>query len=325
MANVQMARIYIHNNKLVSLGGAVLASNLGSVTPPPSYTDEQYFTFDTELQRITAYNIAGGTDVVIPPTIGGLPVLGLHDDALYDLGLTSVVLPQGIEYIGSYSLAENQLISITIPSSVLEISDSAFEENNISSVIIPDSVIYIGIDAFKGVTNITLGSGYNQYWYANTNVLRGSIGTNGNFPRTVNSVNITIVEESSFYKHPFTELTLPEGYLEIRDNAFEHPGTITELTLPSTLSIIGSSAFATQPGESDHIEYVSLGNNVTVGSAAFRCHPITTIVIGSNCTLSNFQDAPFGLYGFDFVALYNSNGKLAGTYTYSGGVWTKTA
>ena len=29
--------------------------------------------------------------------------------------------------------------------------------------------------------------------------------------------------------------------------------------------------------------------------------------------------------GTAFKALYNGNGKLAGTYTYSGGNWTKTA
>ena len=31
-----------------------------------------------------------------------------------------------------------------------------------------------------------------------------------------------------------------------------------------------------------------------------------------------------GVYGNAFVALYNGNGKLAGTYEYAAGSWTKT-
>ena len=79
--------------------GSPLSAPQGSVNPTP----EQYFTFDSETQTITGYDIAGGLDVVIPQTISGLQVLHIGGNAfgagaspLPEDKITSVVLPEGL-------------------------------------------------------------------------------------------------------------------------------------------------------------------------------------------------------------------------------------
>ena len=65
--------------------------------PTASTTPEQYFTFDAQTQTITDYDVAGGgTDVVIPATIGGVPVLHIGPTAFFAKGLTSAVIPEGV-------------------------------------------------------------------------------------------------------------------------------------------------------------------------------------------------------------------------------------
>jgi len=61
---------------------------------------------------------------------------------------------------------------------------------------------------------------------------------------------------------------------------------------------------------------------VYVGDGAFGYggNYITSITIGSDVTIGN--DSTFGWYGKAFRTLYNVD-KLAGTYTYQGGAWTK--
>ena len=116
--------------------------------------------------KITGYNTAGGSDVIIPSTINGLPVTEIGVGTFYNKGLTSLVIPEGVTTIAGDikvggicpngnvfqgAFADNHLTSITIPSSVTEIYGGGscrvsfmetakisgpFEGNPLTSVII---------------------------------------------------------------------------------------------------------------------------------------------------------------------------------------------
>lgn len=129
--------------------GSPLSAPQGSVTPTP----EQYFTFDSETQTITGYDIAGGLDVVIPQTISGLQVLHIGGNAfgagaspLPEDKITSVVLPEGLLTIKSPTLFDGIM------------NVGAFYNNSITELVIPDSVTSIGNSAFAGnyITKATL-------------------------------------------------------------------------------------------------------------------------------------------------------------------------
>ena len=140
----------------------------------------------TEGIKITGYNIAGGTDVVIPSQIDGKTVVAIGDYAfttdgviptgtaynndykvsllsynsnnyvvkplgtILGLGLTSVVIPNTVTSIGERAFYGNKLTNVAIPNSVTSIGGYAFEYNQITSITFPDIPITLGCNAFRG-------------------------------------------------------------------------------------------------------------------------------------------------------------------------------
>jgi len=107
-------------------------------------------------------------------------------------------------------------------------------------------------------------------------------------------------------------------YVEtIGNRAFSYNKLAGELRIPSSVVSIGEYAFY-----GNELTKVDLGIKVeTIGNFAFNGNSLTTITIGVNVVIGN--DTAMGNYGTAFLTLYNGNGKLAGTYNYAGGAWTK--
>lgn len=149
-------------------------------------TSEKCFKFNKETQEIEQYyfienNVAGGKkcpmDVVIPKKISGVQVksigwnvflndcgsiLKTSSNNKYEIrkvkcdskpiGITSVVLPEGLEFIGDGAFYQNNLKTVTIPSTVTEIGWDAFAHNQLQTVTFKGdkSKINIHCEAFKG-------------------------------------------------------------------------------------------------------------------------------------------------------------------------------
>ena len=183
---------------------------------------EAYFTFDIPTRTITDYDVAGGLEVIVPFTIGGVAVEHIGDDAFYDNALTSVIIPNSVTTIGEVAFAYNNLTSITIPDSVTSIGNGVFAYNQLTSVTISNSV--------------------------------------------------TTIYSDTFYSNQLISVTIPDSVTSIDRYAFA-------------------------------------GNNltsVTIGSDVDIYPPATTM--GTNT---------------GFKTVYDSGGKLAGTYNYTGWVWVK--
>ncbi len=142
---------------LVILSALFITGCLPSTTVT---TPEEYFVFDSTTGTITDYDIAGGLDVIIPSTIGGVAVEHIGINAFHVNYLTSVTIPDSVTTIGTCAFRLNLLTSVTIPDSVTSIGDRAFSVNLLTSVTIPDSVTTIGTDAFSVnlLTSVTIGT-----------------------------------------------------------------------------------------------------------------------------------------------------------------------
>ena len=154
-----------------------------------NYTSEKCFKFNKENQEIEQYyyfekNESSGKkcpmDVVIPKKILGVQVKSIGDSAFkvcrggivtptsftnnkYEIkpmtrlacpgiGITSVVLPEGLENIEYTAFEGNNLKTVTIPSTIIQIDYYAFMNNQLQSVIFKGdkNKISIGSDAFYG-------------------------------------------------------------------------------------------------------------------------------------------------------------------------------
>ena len=123
-------------------------------------TPEEYFTFDSATGTITDYDIAGGLDVVIPSTIGGVAVYHIGIDAFLEKYLTSVIIPDSVTSIGPCAFRINLLTSVTIGNSVTSIDFKAFSTNQLTSVTIGNSVTSICylVFAYNQLTSVTIGA-----------------------------------------------------------------------------------------------------------------------------------------------------------------------
>lgn len=178
------------------------------------YTDEIYFNFDSETHTILSYSKIGGTSVSIPPTIGGVTVEVIGDQAFLNKDLTHLTLPEGVTKIGVHSFSFNcSLTSIIIPSSITTIGPYAFAYNTLTSITIPDTVTSVGYHAFSHnlISTITLGSGLSR------------------------------IEEETFSSNSLTSVTFGSNITSIGKAAFKD-NSISSITIGSDVTILDAFA-----------------------------------------------------------------------------------
>ena len=158
--------------------------------------------------------------------------------------LESVALPESLTTLGDYAFISCKLLkTIKIPSGVTTIPNDCFSKcSSLESVTIPEGVTDIGGAAFSGCNLKAL-------------TLPESLETIGNYAfednRSLKSVNIPAkvktIGVQAFYNCGLTDLVIPEGVQTIDRYAFFN-NSLQNLTLPSTIKSIGSSAFCCYSG-----------------------------------------------------------------------------
>ena len=210
---------------------------------------------------LKAVNITGGT------TIG--------KDAFYFCdSITSITIPSSVTTIGySAFYGCKSLTSITIPSSVTTIGDIAFCYcYSLTSITIPASVTSIGSSAFG--TCKALAEVYN---YSSLNITKGSsdygyVAYHALDVYTTRKPSKLTTDENGFVIH-----TNGDVKTLVRYN-----GTATEITIPSSVTTIGSGAFV----DCNRLTSIVIPDSVTtIGSGAFyNCSKLTSIVIPDSVT-----------------------------------------
>jgi hypothetical protein len=105
---------------------------------------------------ITAYT-GSATDLKIPGTLGGSPVLEIGSNAFYEnKSINKATIPSSVTVIGASAFEGcSSLRSISFGNSLVTIGDSAFEGcGSLASVTLPETLTTIGASAFSGCVTL---------------------------------------------------------------------------------------------------------------------------------------------------------------------------
>lgn len=208
-----------------------------------------------------------------------------------------VAIPKQIIYNGqSYNVTIiddeafrncTDLTSILIPNSIISIGSFSFQNCSMNSITIPQSVSSVGEFVFTGckrLTTINVDSDNPKFQSVSGILFDKKQTILYCYPAGKKESNYTIpdgvcsIEEGAFYYcDALTSIVIPNSVTSIDACAFEKCSGFTSITIPNGVISIGNYAFC----ECSELTTISIPNSVTsIGMFSFyKCSSLTTITI----------------------------------------------
>ena len=170
------------------------------------------------------------TEIVIPDSVEEIG----NDCFRVCRQLSSITLPKKLKKIGNEAFAHCETLKIiTVPENVTNIGWGAFQEcSNLTSISIPDDVV-VDFSAFIKCRGLADKNGFHIF----KNVLYGYYGEEQD---VIVPNGITYIADYAF--NPFggniNSVTLPQGVVEIRRNAFSGCNGMQKLVIPESVEVI---------------------------------------------------------------------------------------
>ncbi len=217
---------------------------------------------------------SGVTDITVPATVTKA-VRAFQGSMIKHADVVSGMtkLPDSIFY-GAGKLAQVQL-----PDSITEIGQEAFYNNTeLADISLPDSLVSVGVRAFGRcgkMDAIILPSGVRQL---GREFMAGTKVASIRVPAAVTSA------DSAFYGSSIEEAVLEDGMKSVPSGIFDGAPALSDITLADTTEEIGSKAFY----ECSKLEELTIPESVTtIGSEFIKGTGITFIRLNAKITSAN--------------------------------------
>lgn len=244
--------------------------------------DKSYYT-------VTGYN-GSDAEIEIPAKYNNLPIKAIGREAFKGkTGITSVVIPEGIEAIGFKAFEGcNSLTSITIADSVSTIEKAAFLDcTSLTEVKLPAGITVIDDALFQNCSSLASVSipksvtSISYYAFIECPALNYINVDVSNHHYAVKN-NCLIDLENNILVVGMKDATISEslGIESIAANAF-HSRAIVNIVIPDTVKSIGSLAFY----NCKNLESIEMLAVETIGDHAFaNCALLRKVVLSSAVT-----------------------------------------
>lgn len=159
--------------------------------------------------------------------------------------LLSIILPEGITFIGKSAFLNSGLEAITLPESLMEIGQSVFLGTQLKEITIPANVGVLGTSAFEGSDAGTMP--LEKVIFNGSKIMEIEPYT---FKNCVKLKEITLPEslaiiayDAFFGCSSLTKVVIPDNVTEIEKTAFSQCTSLTEATIGRSVISIGKSCF----------------------------------------------------------------------------------
>ena len=285
-------------------------------------TDENgYIIYPDGEDKILVGYTGTGKELTLPSGITEIYKYAFYDND----NITSVTIPTSVTSIGYdafYKCSNLTTVTFEENSQLTSIGYEAFYGcDNLTSITIPASVTSIGYYAFEycyklvevyNLSSLNITKGSTSYGYVGDYALDvyTSLDTPSKLSTDENGYIIYTDGEDKIlvgYTGTDTELTLPDGIIEINKYAFYKNDNITSITIPASVTSIGDYVFY---GCSKLISITIPASSVTsIGSYAFAyCGNLTDIYYTGTeeqwNAISKVADWDYGA-AWDYTIHYN--------------------
>jgi len=241
-----------------------------------TFGDFSYEILEDDSLCITGYTGNGG-DVSIPSEIDGKAVSTLGDELFwYKSELTSVTLPESLEYIGARVFQScTSLTQITIPDTVAEIGDACFLGcSSLAKMNVPANLVYVGsfafdetpwVTQFDGCTSIILGGRVFYKYLADED-------------KVVIPDGVVCISDNAFDGKKLSFVKIPDSVAFIGDYAFYNCKNLKEIKLPSEIYYLGENSLGVIAGTSEVQavkDFTIYADNETIGADYADMYEIT--------------------------------------------------